>query len=823
MAVKVGELYSTLSLEDKEFNESLDLAKKAAMAAIAAISATMAVSTKEFMAFEKGMNEVFTLLPGISKDAMQSMEGDLKNFSKEFGVLTDQAIPALYQALSAGVPQNNVFDFLEVANKAAIGGVTDLETAVNGMTSVMNAYGQETYSATEVSDKMFTAVRLGKTDFEQLSNSLYNVIPTSSSLGVSFDDVTAALAAMTAQGTPTSVATTQLRQMFVELSKEGSKTADVFEHIAGVSFQEFVEEGNNTQDALKLLEQYANDSNIRISDLFGSVEAGNAALQLTGKGTESFSNALDEMANSAGATEMAYQQMDDTLARSWDRIKAYFEVMMINLGEKLAPSLKNLAEWLESNMPQIEAALAAVFTVIIEGAKLSSALIIGVVDILKWAKENIDWIGPGVAAVFTTVVIGALKKTEWQATKTAIKVILVWLPVIALAAAIGAAIAGLAYLWKKYGDQIVLTAQNMRDRIQYSIEYLVIRVKSSVLSIQKAFWDMIDRILEKLEPFMRFLPDSWQDAFNSMHDSTRTKSQDIERELDSLGQKADDTARRIDLANEGIRSAWTKTSDHTKEESEKMGHAVDASGNLIVDSLGSLSDKLGFTSLSTEETTEYIGQFDDVLNQASLSNYAFADSLNGTTDALAGQTSATASLVSEQNNLAVATEKANEAIRHQATLAGGDVYQWGILGAAERASERDQTVEEMLMDVAETYLERVPGASWNDAMNVAGSSFGLSEADLKRMDIPGLAAGGTVVTSGLTLVGERGPEILNLPKSSQVIPLETRHTEAETSDNTEVHLHIGTLIADDYGLKQLERKLRQYRIQEDQRLGVSWG
>jgi hypothetical protein len=35
------------------------------------------------------------------------------------------------------------------------------------------------------------------------------------------------------------------------------------------------------------------------------------------------------------------------------------------------------------------------------------------------------------------------------------------------------------------------------------------------------------------------------------------------------------------------------------------------------------------------------------------------------------------------------------------------------------------------------------------------------------------------------------------------------------------NLNIGTLVADDYGLKQLERKLREIRIGEDNRMGVS--
>lgn len=38
---------------------------------------------------------------------------------------------------------------------------------------------------------------------------------------------------------------------------------------------------------------------------------------------------------------------------------------------------------------------------------------------------------------------------------------------------------------------------------------------------------------------------------------------------------------------------------------------------------------------------------------------------------------------------------------------------------------------------------------------------------------------------------------------------------------TEIHLHVGTLIADDFGLRQLERKLRDIRVEEDDRLGVN--
>lgn len=310
-------------------------------APLAAAAGGFMVLTGKAAKFENQMNEVFTLMPGMTKEAMDAMSDDVLAFSREMGTLPNEVVPALYQAISAGVPKENVFDFMKTANKAAIGGVTDLETAVDGITSVVNAYGSDVVSATEASDLMFTAVKLGKTNFDELSRSLFQVIPTASALGVEFGDVTAALATMTAQGTPTSVASTQLRQVLVELSKSTSKTAKAFNEISGQTFQEFIAQGGNVQGALAIMEQAADQNGVALQDMFGSVEAGNAALALTGKGAESFGNALDEMNNSMGATETAFQTMDAGASRSLDKLKAEFSAVMLELGQEFIPILKD--------------------------------------------------------------------------------------------------------------------------------------------------------------------------------------------------------------------------------------------------------------------------------------------------------------------------------------------------------------------------------------------------------------------------------------------------------------------------------------------------
>jgi len=402
--------------------------KTSVVAGIAAVGVALAgvavKGVKDFVGFEQQMNEVFTLLPDISEKAMSDMTEQVKDFSKEFGTLPNEVVPALYQSISAGVPEDNVFSFLETAQKAAVGGVTELETAVDGISSVINAYGTDVLDATQASDLMFTAVKLGKTDFAQLSQSLYNVIPTASSLGVEFGDVTAALAAMTAQGTPTSVATTQLRQLFVELSKEGGKASQTFQELSGKSFKDFIDEGNNVQDALQLMEQYSIQSNLGINDLFGSVEAGNSALALTGKGTDVFANNLVEMAESAGATDRAYETMERGIGRSFNKIKANLATMVLDVGGKLAPTVAEMADWVVVNMPiiqsTVEGALNFVGQVISVVIDLLKILINGLISLYENNKEIFDGIVSIISTAFDTIMglfglVTALLKGDWTA------------------------------------------------------------------------------------------------------------------------------------------------------------------------------------------------------------------------------------------------------------------------------------------------------------------------------------------------------------------------------------------------------------------------
>ena len=96
--------------------------------------------------------------------------------------------------------------------------------------------------------------------------------------------------------------------------------ADNFEKLSGQSFTEFIANGGTLQEAMIKMEEYAKKSNKSVVDLFSSVEAGSAALNLTGINAENFANKLEKVASSSGELETAYKTATDNIQSEWEKL-----------------------------------------------------------------------------------------------------------------------------------------------------------------------------------------------------------------------------------------------------------------------------------------------------------------------------------------------------------------------------------------------------------------------------------------------------------------------------------------------------------------------
>lgn len=305
---------------------------------------------------DKGLREVNTLFgeTGAAADAtFKQMQSGVADLSKEMGIAQTTLTGGLYQAISAGVPKENVFDFMRVASKAAIAGVTDTETAIDGITTIINAFGLKTEDAGRVADSMFTAVKGGKTTFDELSSAMFNVAPAAAAAGVKMEEVNAAIATLTASGTPTSVATTQLRAALTGLQKPSADLDAAFQK-AGYQTAQMAIEAEGLGFALGVVKDASGGSNGELQKLLGSAEAVAAANVIAGTSAEKFAAEMEGQAQAAGATDKAFAEMEESAARKMERMKVAVQNAMIPIGEKLLPLVTKAAEKL---VPMIEKAV----------------------------------------------------------------------------------------------------------------------------------------------------------------------------------------------------------------------------------------------------------------------------------------------------------------------------------------------------------------------------------------------------------------------------------------------------------------------------------
>jgi len=301
-------------------------------------------SIREFSKFEKGMNEVFTLVPQISEQAMGAMGDQALALAKRMGVLPEEVVPALYAALSAGIPPNNVFSFMQTAIMAGKAGVSDTETAVKALSSIVNTYGAENITAARAADMMFATVKAGVTTFGELSATLYNVLPIANAAGIGFEQIAAATAVMTKRGTPTAQTMTQLKAAIQSIAAPSTRAAAHFKSYGlNVEHLKTVMAGpGGLVKAMNMIKVATNGDMQAMRKLLGSVEAISAVLTLTSDDGREFAQVLHGVTNEVGQMPTAFQRMDRGLSRSFEKMHAALKVAMIKFGKALAPLIHQI-------------------------------------------------------------------------------------------------------------------------------------------------------------------------------------------------------------------------------------------------------------------------------------------------------------------------------------------------------------------------------------------------------------------------------------------------------------------------------------------------
>jgi len=289
--------------------------------------------------FEDGMAEINTLLDQTPEE-FDKFKKEIRDYFKTSLFDLDDVLGATYQSISLGIPDDVVTDFLASAENLAIAGDTTLTQAVNILANTANAYGGTMDDVSGYADTFFTAVQAGGTTVTELESSMGKVIAIAAPFGVELEDVTAAIAALTAMGVgdtaESASALAMLIQNLVKPSEQAKKAAEEL----GIELGADIFQNKTFAEVIADIGEKTGGSAGKISEMVGSANALKAILPLVADESGVYKNAIDAQAESDDAAAEAAKKMAETFENTNLQMTNSIKDVLIGIGQPLLEDYK---------------------------------------------------------------------------------------------------------------------------------------------------------------------------------------------------------------------------------------------------------------------------------------------------------------------------------------------------------------------------------------------------------------------------------------------------------------------------------------------------
>lgn len=304
-------------------------------AVFAAIGAKSVAAASKF---QDAFNEVRTLIDETTTDS-KLLRREVLKLSAAVGRPPEEVSRGLYQVISAGVTDAaEAMDVLEIATKASIGGLTDQFTAVDAVTTVLNAYNLEASEAEHVTDLMLNAVKEGKLTFSDLASNIGKVVSTAALAGIGFDEVSAALATMTKAGLSTELATTSLNTLLLKIIDSEGEAQQAAEDM-GLEWNLAALRARGLTGLMKDLSEATGGNVEKLKSVVKELEAFKGASILAGTGLDEMTRIMETTQDVTGTTQEFFRKIKQSVTETAREINTRLTVAFINLGTKILPSI----------------------------------------------------------------------------------------------------------------------------------------------------------------------------------------------------------------------------------------------------------------------------------------------------------------------------------------------------------------------------------------------------------------------------------------------------------------------------------------------------
>ena len=705
-----------------------------------------AAATKMAFDFDKSMTSIQALV-GVSADKVSEMGDAAKKMAIDTGKSANEAAEALFFITSAGLRGSDAMDVLNMSLKAAAVGLGETKTIADLSTSAMNAYGTENLSASGATDILTAAVREGKLEASALAGAMGGVIPLASNMGVSFDQVGAAMAAMSKTGTDAATGATQLTAILASLKKPTSEAETAMASM-GMS-TESVQKSLSEQGLLATLEMLQNGLKKTGQDttaIFPNIRALKGVLDLTGAGLEDNRRVFDALTDSMGATDKAFEKTSQSASFKMTQGLNAMKSSLLSVGQviltAIAPAVQKLGAFFTSLSEKFQALSPTTQKIIVAFAGIVAALgpVIAIIGTLLT-------MAPAIGAAFT-LMMGPVGLVIAGLTAISVVIYKNW--------------SGIKAALVKIGNYFIELYNNSLP-IQLAVNLLIMQFKS-FLAVGKFVFKTIVNVFKLFGQNVMTIFGSVADIIMGVFTFDKDK---IMKGFNNLSS--------------GLKSNLTKAFDD-------IGNDAKILGENVVDNFNEAIKSKQIAKLSVETSGSTNGNSDDSSEQDKIDSNSEANAqillndqqtLQSKKDLLIANNSEMQGITAENNNLKLTTELEHNQVQDEIESQNFENKKIRFMGFMMSMSEAQQQMQAIgsaidgsfgaigssitkMFGGAESATGAFVGTLAKDALNVVGSNLkialsGASTAATQTAAsfgpaaafvLPALLAGATALISG---------------------------------------------------------------------------
>lgn len=766
--------------------------------------------------FEAAMSEV-QAISGATGDELAALEEKAKEMGATTKFSATESAEALKYMSMAGWNTQQMLDGLEgVMNLAAASG-EDLATVSDIVTDAMTAFGMKASESSKFADLLAKTSSSANTNVSMLGESFKYVAPIFGSLGYSAEDAALALGLMANAGIKSSQAGTTLRGAITRLAKPTDDAAALLEQL---NIKITDAEGNmlpfsNVMDQLRdsfsglTAEQQAQYA----ATIFGQ-EAMSGMLAIINASEQDYQKLAQAVSNYDGAAKKMADTMQNNLQGQLTILKSQLEGVAIQISEVLIPIVSKIVDKISEWVSWFSGLDESTQKIILAVAGLVAAIgpLLIVVGKISLGISSIITLFGGFTAASGAAAAAATGATAATGGLGAALTALTG-PVGIIIAAIAGLIAIIVALWKnneEFRENVGIIWEQIKEIFNTAlnaIKELVTTIYNAIKdfwqqnneeirSITDTIWNAIQEIFNTILTIIQGLLDTFIGLFTGNWEQFGQGLQTIWQGVWNGIQTIFETVKTVienlvQIFINFISSKW-----------EGFGNTLQFVWDTVWNTIQNIIDSI--TTIIQGIVQTFIGlftgdweKFSDGIQTIWQGMWDYIKAIvEGAWDLLSG------AFGGLWDNISGWFEDLID-----------DAFDWGknmIDGFIDGIKSMIRNVKNTVKDVVNTVSDYIGFHSpakkgegryivdWGQNM-IEGFMEGIQKA------LPDLQASVSNVT----------PVIKNEIATSEIdyskIPASSR--------NIELHLHIGTFIGDEYGMKQLERRLRDIRISENARLG----